>query len=88
MYRRSYTGRFWQYYILGDFLLDVSGTYGYGTVDIERYKVSECSCRPIAAALDVPNGNEIDNRTTLRVTRLELCWSVPRNMIPVKVLVA
>ncbi|GFX20277.1 uncharacterized protein TNCV_1438361 [Trichonephila clavipes] len=83
MYSRSYTGRWWQYYVLGDILLGVSGTHGCGRADRECYRVSEHHCGPVAPlhGLFFQLEMECSNRTTPRVTRLKLCWSSSRNMI-------
>ncbi|GFU47061.1 DDE_3 domain-containing protein [Trichonephila clavipes] len=48
MYNRSYTGRNWRYYPLGDVLLGDSGTRGCGRADNECYRVFENDCRPVA----------------------------------------
>ncbi|GFS65722.1 DDE_3 domain-containing protein [Trichonephila clavipes] len=46
MYSKSYTGRWWQYYALGDVLLGVS--VGCVRADHECYRVSEHHCGPVA----------------------------------------
>ncbi|GFV43990.1 HTH_Tnp_Tc3_2 domain-containing protein [Trichonephila clavipes] len=48
MYSRSYTGRWWQYYALGDVLLGVPETRGCRRADHECYRVSEHHCGPVA----------------------------------------
>ncbi|GFT22270.1 DDE_3 domain-containing protein [Trichonephila clavipes] len=78
MYSRSYTGRWWRYYALGDVFLGISGTRGCGRADHECYRVSEHHCRPVAPlhglCFPAENGMFQQDNALCHKTKIVLEW--------------